>query len=98
MALRWTWCVRQLARPAAPGCRAAWKRLPTRAMYPLCAGGAPAHPPTWSAVTHGPPAHLYRLHRPAVQDIVMSGGEVVYANVVDNWPTYEPWFQVGGPC
>ena len=29
-------------------------------------------------------------------DIVMSGGEVVYANVVDNWPTFEPWFQVGG--
>lgn len=27
-------------------------------------------------------------------DIVMTGGEVVYANVVDNWPTYEPWFQV----
>lgn len=28
-------------------------------------------------------------------DIVMGlGGEVVYANVVDNWPTHEPWFQV----
>ncbi|PSC71326.1 ATP-grasp domain containing 1 [Micractinium conductrix] len=29
-------------------------------------------------------------------DIVMSGGEVVYANVVDNWPTFEPWFQETG--
>lgn len=29
-------------------------------------------------------------------DIVMSNGEVVYANVVDNWPTFEPWFQETG--
>lgn len=26
-------------------------------------------------------------------DIVLSDGEVVYANVVDNGPTHEPWFQ-----
>jgi hypothetical protein len=27
-------------------------------------------------------------------DIVLSNGKVVYANVVDNGPTQEPWFQV----
>ena len=29
-------------------------------------------------------------------DMVFSGGEPVYANVVDNWPTFEPWFQETG--
>lgn len=29
-------------------------------------------------------------------DMVFSNGEPVYANVVDNWPTFEPWFQETG--